>query len=75
MPSGIRPYLKGALLFNSKTNRENWVNFYGRTWRNSANAQHHRQCLYFNLLPKVNGPQLYARGRLSGLSTRRGAMT
>jgi hypothetical protein len=61
MEPGWKPYLKGALVANSQTGRENWVNFYGRTWRNLANAQHHRQCLYFNLMPRINGPQLYGR--------------
>jgi Bifunctional DNA primase/polymerase, N-terminal len=61
MPQGIRPYKKGALFRNRKTGKENWGDFYGRTWRNAANAQHHKQSLYFNILPKINGPQMYIR--------------
>jgi hypothetical protein len=59
--TGIRPYLRGAMLHNSKTGKENWVNYYGRTWRNPENAQQSRRCLFYNLLPKVNGPQLFGK--------------
>jgi hypothetical protein len=31
------------------------------TWRNPANAQFKRQKLYFNILPRINGPQIYQR--------------
>lgn len=60
MPEGVRPYMVGGMFRNRKTGKEVWADFYGRTWRNAANAQHHRRCLYFNILPRVNGPQLYA---------------
>jgi hypothetical protein len=61
MPPGVRPYVKGAVFRNRRTGKEVWGNFYGHTWRNSANAQHHRQAVYFNILPKINGPQMYLR--------------
>jgi hypothetical protein len=51
--------MMAALLRNRRTRREVWSDFYGHTWRNAANAQHHRQSLYFNFLPKINGPEMY----------------
>jgi hypothetical protein len=35
------------------------VDLFSNTWRNPANAQFKRQKLYYNILPRINGPQIY----------------
>ena len=37
------------------------VDLYSNTGRNPANAQFKRQKLYTNILPRINGPQIYQR--------------
>jgi hypothetical protein len=37
------------------------VDLFSNTWRNPANAQFKRQKLYFNILPRINGHQIYQR--------------
>jgi hypothetical protein len=58
-PLGGKPYTTGALMGSKAEDRECWVDFIGTTWRWHPNAQHHRALIYFNLLPRINGRQLY----------------
>jgi hypothetical protein len=59
-PMGTRkPYTTGALLGSKSDNKQVWTDFIGTTWRWHPNAQHHRALIYFNLLPRINGRQLY----------------
>ena len=37
------------------------MDLFSNTWRNPANAQYKRQKLYSNILPRINGPQIYQR--------------
>jgi hypothetical protein len=59
MPDGIKPWTRGAIVFNRRLNRPIAVDFIGNTWRNEANAQHKRRCLMYNLLPRLNYRDLY----------------
>jgi len=59
MPAGVKPFLCGKVHWDEKTGRPKMGNFYGNTWKNEANAQHKRRCLFINFLPRMNGPQLY----------------
>lgn len=59
-PLGGKPWLYGALLGDSDTGKSLWVDSIGTTWRFRPNAQHKRACIYFNMLPRINGRQVYA---------------
>ena len=60
-PSHVKPRMKGCLLWSERDRKGLAVDLISNTWRNPANAQYKRQKLYFNILPRINGPQLYQR--------------
>ena len=37
------------------------MDLFSNTWRNPANAQFKRQKLYYNILPRIHGPQIFQR--------------
>ena len=51
--------MKGYLLWSDRDRKGLAVDLFSNTWRNPANAQFKRQKLYFNILPRINGPQIY----------------
>ena len=70
IPTHIKPRMKGYLLWSERDFKglaaflyEDLflasVDFFSNTWRNRANAQYKRQKLYLNILPRINGPQIY----------------
>lgn len=61
IPSHVKPRMKGCLLWSERDRKGLAVDLFSNTWRNPANAQHKRQKLYLNILPKINGPQVYQR--------------
>lgn len=62
MPEGVKPWTRGGIVFSRKSGKPMAVDFIGNTWLNPGNAQHKRRCLYYNLLPRLNGcRELYAR--------------
>jgi hypothetical protein len=62
MPDGVKPWTRGGIVFSRKSGKPIAVDFVGNTWHNQANAQHKRRCLFYNLLPRLNGCRsLYER--------------
>ena len=61
IPSHVRPRMKGCLLWSEWDHKGIAVDLFSNTWRNPANAQYKRQKLYFNMLPRINGLQVYQR--------------
>jgi hypothetical protein len=59
LPFGIKPWTYGAGLYNERDQKALAGDFISSSWLNPANAQHKRQRLFFNILPRINGPQLY----------------
>ena len=53
--------MKGYLLWSEWKRLGLAVDLYSNTWRNPANAQYKRQKLYLNILPRINGRQVYQR--------------
>ena len=53
--------MKGYLLWSERDRKGLAVDLFSNTWRNPANAQFKRQKLYYNILPRINGPQIYQR--------------
>jgi hypothetical protein len=60
LPSGTKPWTVARVLYNDEEGKAVVADYYSNSWRNRVNAQHKRRCLYFNILPRINGPQLYA---------------
>ena len=61
LPSHVKPRVKGYLLWSERNLKGIAVDLFSNTWRNAANAQYKRQKLYFNILPRIHGPQIYQR--------------
>jgi hypothetical protein len=61
IPTHVKPRVKGYLLWSERDRQGLAVDLFSNTWRNPANAQYKRQKLYFNILPRINGPQIYQR--------------
>ena len=61
IPTHIKPRMKGYLLWSERDHKGLAADLFSNTWRNPANAQFKRQKLYFNILPRINGPQIYQR--------------
>ena len=61
IPTHVKPRTKGYLLWSDRDNKGVAANLFSNTWRNPANAQYKRQKLYSNILPRINGPQIYQR--------------
>ena len=61
LPTHVKPRVKGHLLWSEWHRKGLAVDLFSNTWRNPANAQYKRQKLYFNILPKINGPQIFQR--------------
>jgi hypothetical protein len=59
LPFGIKPWVHGAGLYNETSQKTVAVDFISNSWLNPANAQFKRQRLFYNILPRINGPQLY----------------
>jgi hypothetical protein len=57
-PEG-KPWTVTRALYNHGDRKGVIAEFPSNSWRNAANAQLKRQRLFFNLLPRINGPQLY----------------
>ena len=55
----VKPWVKAHLLWSERDRKGLAVDLYSNTWRNPANAQYKRQRLYYNILPRINGPQIY----------------
>ena len=53
--------MKGCLLWSEWDRKGLAVDLFSNTWRNPANAQYKRQKLYYNILPRINGPQIFQR--------------
>ena len=51
--------MKGYLLWSERARKGLAVDLFSNTWRNQANAQFKRQKLYYNILPRINGPRIY----------------
>jgi 5S rRNA maturation endonuclease (ribonuclease M5) len=51
--------VKPKPLYNHSKGTGLFAEFPSNTWKNPANAQLKRQRLFFNMLPRINGPQLY----------------
>ena len=49
------------MLWSERDRKGLAADLYPNTWRNQANAQFKRQKLYTNILPRINGPQIYQR--------------
>ena len=61
MPTHVKPRMKGYLLWSDRDHQGLAVDLFSNTWRNPANAQFKRQKLFYNILPRINGPQIYQR--------------
>jgi len=61
IPTHVKPGMRGYLLWSERDRKGLAVDLFSNTWRNPANAQHKRQKLYTNILPRINGPQIYQR--------------
>jgi len=59
LPTGTKPWTVGRLLYNKRDGKAVVCDFLSNSWRNPANAQHKRRCLLFNILPRINGTQVY----------------
>jgi len=59
LPSHVRPRMQSVILWSDRDSKSIVADWYSNTWRNPVNAQFKRQKLYFNILPRVNGPQIY----------------
>jgi hypothetical protein len=53
--------MKGYLMWSEWGSQRLAVDLFSNTRRNPANAQYKRRKLYFNILPRINGPQTYQR--------------
>jgi hypothetical protein len=60
LPSGTKPWTVARVLYNDEEGKAVVADYYSNSWRNPVNAQHKRRCLYFNILTRINGPQLFA---------------
>jgi len=61
IPTHVKPGMRGYLLWSERDRKGLAVDLFSNTWRNPANAQYKRQKLYTNILPRINGPQIYQR--------------
>ena len=61
LPTHVKPRVKGYLLWSERNLKGIAVDLFSNTWRNAANAQYKRQKLYFNIFPRIHGPQIYQR--------------
>ena len=61
IPTHVKPRVKGYLLWSEWNRKALAVDLFSNTWRNPANAQYKRQKLFFNILPRIHGPQIYQR--------------
>lgn len=59
LPTHVKPRTKGYMLWSGCDSRAIAVDLYSNTWRNPVNAQFKRQKLYYNIFPRINGPQIY----------------
>jgi hypothetical protein len=57
-PEG-KPWTVARAMYNHSEGKGLVAEFPSNTWRTPANAQLKRQRLFFNMLPRMNGPQLY----------------
>lgn len=57
----MKPRVKGSLLWSERDLLGLAANLLSSTWLNLSNAQFKRQKLFLNILPRVNGPQIYQR--------------
>jgi hypothetical protein len=53
--------VKGCLLWSEWDCQGLAVDLISNSWRNPANAQHKRQKLYFNILPRISSQRIYQR--------------
>ena len=60
-PTHIKPWLKGYLLWSERDRKGLAVDLFSNIWRNPANAQFKRQKLYYNILSRIHGPQIFQR--------------
>ena len=60
-PTHVRPRMKGCLLWSEWDRKGLALDLFSNTWRNPANAQFKRQKLYWNMLPRISGLQVYQR--------------
>ncbi|HZA21705.1 MAG TPA: hypothetical protein VFA32_03730, partial [Dehalococcoidia bacterium] len=58
---GIKPLTKSVVLRSKKDGRYKVVDFLLKSWRNAFNAQHQRQCRYWNMLPRLYSQEVFAR--------------
>ena len=54
-----KPWTVARAMYNHSEGKGLVAEFPSNTWRTPANAQLKRQRLFFNMLPRMNGPQLY----------------
>jgi hypothetical protein len=59
LPAGIKPWTISRGMYNHADGKGLIVEFPSNSWVNAANAQLKRQRLFFNMLPRLNGPQIY----------------
>ena len=59
LPTHVKPRMKGFILWSDRDSGAIAVDWYSNTWRNPVNAQFKRQKLFFNILPRINGPRIY----------------
>lgn len=54
-----KPWTVARAMYNHTDGKGLVAEFPSNSWKNPANAQLKRQRLFFNMLPRMNGPQLY----------------
>jgi hypothetical protein len=59
LPSGVRLWTVARAMYNHGDGKGLIAEFPSNAWSNPANAQLKRQRLFFNMLPRINGPELY----------------
>ena len=59
IPTHVKPRVKGYLQWSERDSQGLAADLFSNTWRNPANAQVKRQRLFFNILPRINGRQVY----------------
>jgi hypothetical protein len=59
LPSGVKPWTVARAMYNHSNGKGLIAEFPSNSWSNPANAQLKRQRLFFNMLPRINGPELY----------------
>ena len=57
---GMKPWTVAVAMYNHSEGKGLVPEFPSNGWGNAANAQLKRQRLGFNMLPRMNGPQVYA---------------